>query len=142
MLNLLKRATDQIRRTDKGGRRMEDAAHTLESWAEIYKSLADKTRLHILSLLKHDEMCVCELVEVLQMTQPAISQHLRKLRQAGLVKERKTAQWVYYRLDGSNIPFFSATMAELPDMSLEIERLQAQGLRVSCNAGAGKGERK
>lgn len=107
-------------------------AESLESWAEIYKALADKTRLHILALLNHDEMCVCELVEVLGMTQPAISQHLRKLKQAGLVNERKTGQWVFYRLHGSNVPFFEACLAELPDVSMEIDQLQAQGLRVCC----------
>ncbi len=107
-------------------------AVSLEAWAEIYKALADKTRLHILALLKHDEMCVCELVEVLKMTQPAISQHLRKLKQAGLVNERKTAQWVFYRLDGANVPFFEKCLIELPDVSAEIEQLQAQGLRVCC----------
>ncbi len=115
-------------------------ALSVESWAEVYKALADKTRLHILALLKHDEMCVCELVEVLQMTQPAISQHLRKLKQVGLVKERKTAQWVYYRLDGSQVPVFKACLAELPDLSAEVEQLEAQGLRVCNSVGMGKEE--
>ncbi len=114
----------------------------MEEWAEIYKALGDKTRLHILALLKHDEMCVCELVEVLKMTQPAISQHLRKLKQAGLVKERKTAQWVYYRLDGSAVPFFNNCLAGLSDVSNEIEWLQAQGLRVCCDMGSKRGAEK
>ncbi len=105
----------------------------MENWAEIYKAMADKTRLHILALLKHDEMCVCELVGVLKMTQPAISQHLRKLKQAGLVKERKTAQWVYYGLEGSSVPFFNECLAELPDVSNEIKWLQSKGLRVCCD---------
>lgn len=112
---------------------------SMEQWAEIYKALADKTRLHILALLKHDEMCVCELVDVLDMTQPAISQHLRKLKQAGLVKERKTAQWVYYGLEGSNVPFFHECISLLPDVSDEIEQLQAKGLRVSCEMGPRRG---
>ncbi|MHB1682077.1 MAG: ArsR/SmtB family transcription factor [Bacilli bacterium] len=108
-------------------------ALSFESWSLVYKALTDKTRLHILALLKHDELCVCELVEVLQMTQPAISQHLRKLRQAGLVKERKTAHWVFYSVDGAAVPILKQFMDELPDVSGEIERVQAQGLRAHCH---------
>lgn len=115
---------------------------SMEQWADIYKALADKTRLHILALLKHDEMCVCELVDVLGMTQPAISQHLRKLKQAGLVRERKTAQWVYYALDGFSVPFFDECISLLPDMSTEIEQLQAKGLRVSCEMSPRRGAKK
>lgn len=114
-------------------------ALSMEEWADIYKAMADKTRLHILALLRHDEMCVCELVELLDMTQPAISQHLRKLKQVGLVKERKTAQWVYYGLKGSNVAFFDECVALLPDVSEEIERLQAKGLRVSCDNKSRRG---
>ena len=116
-------------------------ALSMENWAEIYKAMADKTRLHILALLKHDEMCVCELVEVLKMTQPAISQHLRKLKQVGLVKERKKAQWVYYALEGYAVPFFNQCVDELPDVSEEIEWLEMQGLRVRicCDTGPQRG---
>ena len=101
--------------------------------AEIFKALADKTRLHILALLAQEELCVCELVAVFDMTQPSISQHLRKLRQAGLVKERKTAQWVFYALDGSAFPLIEQIVDALPDVSEEIARLQRQGLRVQCH---------
>jgi ArsR family transcriptional regulator len=59
--------------------------------------LDDPTRLKILRLLLERELCVCQLVEVLQMPQPTVSQHLAKLRMMRLVSERKAAQWVYYR---------------------------------------------
>ena len=101
--------------------------------AEIFKALADKTRLHILALLAKEELCVCELVAVFDMTQPSISQHLRKLRQAGLVKERKTAQWVFYALDGAAFSLIEQIVDTLPDVSGEIARLQGQGLRVQCH---------
>ena len=102
--------------------------------AEIFKALADKTRLHILALLAAEELCVCELVALFDLTQPSISQHLRKLRQAGLVKERKTAQWVFYTLDVSGFPLIEEIMRHLPDVSEEIAGLQGQGLRVQCHA--------
>ncbi|WP_242650347.1 ArsR/SmtB family transcription factor [Alicyclobacillus tolerans] len=101
--------------------------------AEIYKALGDKTRLHMLALLAKDELCVCELVAILDMSQPSVSQHLRKLKQAGLVKERKTAQWVFYSINGTVFPLLNQTITLLPDVSEEIERLKSQGLRVQCN---------
>lgn len=106
---------------------------SFEYLADVYKALADKTRLHILALLSHDELCVCELVPMLDMSQPSVSQHLRKLKQAGLVKERKTAQWVYYSLDGSRFPLMKDIAASLPDVTAEIEQLKSQGLRVQCS---------
>ncbi len=101
--------------------------------AEIYKALADKTRLHILALLAQDEFCVCELVSIFDMSQPSISQHLRRLRQTGLIKERKTAQWVYYTLDGAAFPLIHSIVNSLPDVADELEKLKTLGLRVQCD---------
>ncbi|MCF8565902.1 metalloregulator ArsR/SmtB family transcription factor [Alicyclobacillus tolerans] len=106
---------------------------SFENTAEIYKALGDKTRLHMLALLAKDELCVCELVAILELSQPSVSQHLRKLKQAGLVKERKTAQWVFYSLHESTFPLLKETVNLLPDVSEEVKQLQSQGLRVQCN---------
>lgn len=103
-----------------------------EQMVECHKALADKTRLRILSLLKVEALCVCELVEVLQMTQPAVSQHMRKLKNAKLVKERRNGQWVIYSLDGSMYPFFQSILETLPDLSSEIEQLKKNGIKVVC----------
>jgi ArsR family transcriptional regulator len=104
----------------------------IEILEEFYKALADKTRLRILALLRKEELCVCELVEVLQMTQPAVSQHLRKLKNAKLVKERKGGQWVFYSLDGALYPFLEANLQALPDLSSKVEELRTKGLKVCC----------
>lgn len=106
---------------------------SFENMAEIYKALGDKTRLHMLALLAKDELCVCELVAILEMSQPSVSQHLRKLKQAGLVKERKTAQWVFYSLHETTFPLLKETIDLLPDVSAEVTQLKSQGLRVQCN---------
>lgn len=106
---------------------------SFEDMAEVYKALADKTRLHMLALLAKDELCVCELVAVLEMSQPSVSQHLRKLKQAGLVKERKTAQWVFYSLNTAVFPLLEEVVRVLPDVSEEVEHLKQQGLRVQCS---------
>jgi ArsR family transcriptional regulator len=99
---------------------------------ECHKALGDKTRLKILALLKSSELCVCELVTILKMTQPAISQHMRKLKNAKLVKERRAGQWVFYSLDGSPFPYFDAMLAVLPDLRHEIQMLKETGQKVCC----------
>ena len=63
---------------------------------ETLKFLGDKNRLRILQVLARRESCVCELVDQIDMTQPLISYHLRRLREAGLVRTRRKAQWIYY----------------------------------------------
>jgi ArsR family transcriptional regulator len=103
-----------------------------EEMAECNKALGDKTRLRMLALLKTTDLCVCELVEILGMTQPAVSQHMRKLKNAKLVKERRQGQWVFYSLDGEHLPYFQSVVASLPDLSHEIEALKASGKKVEC----------
>ncbi len=66
---------------------------------DVFKSLADDTRLRITLLIASaDELCVCELTESLQTSQPKISRHLSLLRSTGLLLDRRQGQWVYYRL--------------------------------------------
>lgn len=106
----------------------------LEQLVECYKALGDRNRLRILSLLKEGgELCVCELVEILQMSQPAVSSHMRKLKNAKLVKERKAGQWVFYSIDGEIYPFLSVNLEELPRMRNEIDYLKKCGVRGSCS---------
>ena len=64
----------------------------------VLKALPDKTRLRILFLLASRELCVCELVAVLEMPQGKISRHLAILKNADLVTDRRDATWVYYSL--------------------------------------------
>lgn len=66
---------------------------------QLMKALADPTRLKILKLTLDTELCVCELQELLEISQPAVSQHLAKLKAAGLVRERKAGMWTYYQGD-------------------------------------------
>jgi len=70
--------------------------------AEFYKALGDETRLKIIQMLSGHEMCVCEIIDKLDMSQPAISHHLKILRQAGLVNDSREGKWIYYSLN-SNI---------------------------------------
>src|ERR1700752_2698990 len=64
----------------------------------LFKALADTTRLRLISLLGHSEVCVCFLVEILKLSQPKISRHLAYLRRAQIVSARRGGKWMHERL--------------------------------------------
>jgi len=64
----------------------------------LFQALAEETRLEIVSLLSGGERCVCELQDELDSAQSRLSFHLRKLKDAGLVSDRREGRWVYYAL--------------------------------------------
>lgn len=70
-----------------------------ENLAQIFKALGDPTRISIVEMLSVEEKCVCEIMEELEMTQPAISHHLKTLKQAGLIKDRREGKWIFYSLN-------------------------------------------
>jgi ArsR family transcriptional regulator len=70
----------------------------LETVDRILKALADPTRLRIVGLLHHGEICVCHIHSSLRIAQPKASRHLAYLRRAGVVEAEKRGLWVYYRL--------------------------------------------
>ena len=70
----------------------------LELMAKQLKAVADPNRLRILACLKKGEVCVCDFTSVLDISQPAVSQHLRKLKEAGIITERKVGTWKHYRI--------------------------------------------
>jgi ArsR family transcriptional regulator len=70
----------------------------LRSLETVMRALADPTRLRIIGLLAHGEVCVCDIHETLGIPQPKTSRHLAYLRRAGLVSARKAGLWVHYRL--------------------------------------------
>ncbi len=71
--------------------------------ATTFKALSDETRLRIIKLLKHGELCVCDLVAALDMVQPRVSFHLGVLKKAGLLKDRREGKWMHYRLDDADM---------------------------------------
>jgi ArsR family transcriptional regulator len=95
--------------------------------AELHKALADKTRLHILALLRVRDLCVCELVEALSATQPNVSQHLRRLRSIGLIRERREGQWVFYGMADEVRREHAHVLSVLPDLTADVQTLTARG---------------
>ncbi len=71
--------------------------------ADTFKVLSDPTRIKIINALANKELCVCDISELLDMSQSAISHQLRKLRELNLVKYRKEGRTVYYSLDDYHI---------------------------------------
>jgi len=74
---------------------MADKNYSIE---ELFKALADRTRLRLINLMGDDEVCVCFFVEVLKLNQPKISRHLAYLRRAGVVAARREGKWMHYRI--------------------------------------------
>ena len=71
----------------------------MRTLTKVFKALSDETRLQMLGLLLHEgELCVCDFVEVLEITQSKASRHLRSLVDAGLLDDRREAVWVYFKI--------------------------------------------
>jgi len=66
---------------------------------ELFHALSDETRLEIIELLRGGERCVCELTDSLDAAQSRLSFHLRVLKDAGIVRDRKDGRWVHYELE-------------------------------------------
>jgi len=94
------KATEAPEYADELRRVAEEVANTetVHKLSELFKALADETRLRILKLLEVREMCVCEVMVALDLTQPTASHHLGILENAGLVNGRKEGKWVFYAI--------------------------------------------
>ncbi|MDI7246165.1 MAG: metalloregulator ArsR/SmtB family transcription factor [Bacillota bacterium] len=91
--------------TPSGSRtaRLKDRLLEVAGLSEIFKALGDETRTKILYLLSLEELCVCDLAAILDMSLPAVSHHLRLLRALRLVKYRREGKTVCYSLDDEHI---------------------------------------
>jgi ArsR family transcriptional regulator len=102
------------------------------SLEEVFRALADGTRLRLLHLMSGREICVCYLVEVLGVPQPKISRHLAYLRRAGLVLPRREGKWMHYKLsvpaERHAAAILSTTLDSLkrdPQMQRDLHKLNA-----------------
>lgn len=84
---------------------------------EIFKAMSEPTRLRILTLLTQRELCVCDLVSVLNQPQSTISRHMARLKAAGLVSDRREGLWIHYRLITDDSPLLASLKSILGDMS-------------------------
>ena len=86
----------------------------MRKFTEVMKALSDPNRVKIVKLLQHRAMCVCELRELLQVSQPTVSKHLKVLERAGLVGSKKDGLWVdYFLANGSESPYAGSLLGNL-----------------------------
>ena len=101
----------------------------------IFKALSDRTRLRMVSLVMKHELCVCEIMEVLNLSQSNASRHLTILKNAGVLSGRKQAQWAYYKISEMLPPelyqYLSRTFSEDPLYPEDRKRLE------TCTAADG-----
>ncbi|PSQ44178.1 transcriptional regulator [Halobacteriales archaeon SW_7_68_16] len=79
-------------------RRIKPSERDVTCQEAVFKALGNKDRLRVLNALRESECCGCELQVVLDAPQSTVATHLRKLKDAGLVKSRKKGRWSYYRI--------------------------------------------
>lgn len=107
----------------------------IDNAANILKLLGDKTRLTMLKLMDDHACCVCEFVDMFQMSQPSISQHLRKLKDLELVTEERKGQWIFYSINENHkyYLFIKVILDQLPNQDEKIKELEEKGTRISCS---------
>ena len=93
----------------------------------LFQALADRTRLRLLNLLVHGEICVCYFVEILGEPQPKISRHLAYLRRAGIVDARRDGKWMHYKLTS---PRYRAVLDSIVDSIADDRQMQRDRLAL------------
>jgi ArsR family transcriptional regulator len=87
---------------------------SMKDFIKVTKALSDPNRVKIIKMLQHKMMCVCEMKEALQISQPSVSKHLKILEEAGLVSFKKDGLWVdYFLTDGRKSPYVASLMGNL-----------------------------
>lgn len=115
------------------------AALDVRPVSRLFKALGDETRLRIVALLAHGELCVCHLEMALDLNQSTTSRQLAVLRNAGVVETRREGAWVYYRLadqpDAECAEQLRALCADFlarPAIAREVKQLRATKGPQSC----------
>jgi ArsR family transcriptional regulator, arsenate/arsenite/antimonite-responsive transcriptional repressor len=90
--------------------------------AELCHALSDPTRLHILHLLRQGRRCVCELTDTMDAAQSRLSFHLKTLRDAGLVRDRREGRWVYYEIRPEALEELTEALGALKPLPLAEDR--------------------
>lgn len=106
---------------------------------KYFKALADVTRLRIISLLLHGELCGCDVQHVLGISQPNISRHLTYLKNSGLVQDRRAGFRIYYRLAAPTAPargllfdYLRAAFRDEPQLTEDMEKLKESIKEGAC----------
>lgn len=96
------------------------AAPDLTRLTRLFGALSDETRLQLIDLLRGGERCVCDLTDALDAQQSRLSFHLRVLKDAGLVTDRRDGRWAYYALNRDAFRELEGFVGELPLTRLSV----------------------
>ena len=103
----------------------------------MFRAFSDRTRQRILHVLLNGEMCVGDIVSILDLPQPRVSRHLAYLRKSGLVDVRKSGVWNYYSLAVVDSPFHEKILSCISECFSEVPELQADDARAEKLKEAG-----
>ena len=114
---------------------------TLPGNAQMFKALGDETRLRIISLLSQGELCVCDLMEVLNLPQSTTSRHLSYLKNSSWITGTRKGKWMYYRVNPglpeksvfSQIIYYLAALPDLKADHRELARHLARKNKQTCD---------
>ena len=85
----------------------------MEEFLKPFKALSDETRLRMLNILTEQECCVCEVMQVLGISQTRASRNLKILEEAGFLQARRDGTWVYYSVNDDSAKNFAAALAKM-----------------------------
>ena len=95
----------------------------------IARALSDPTRIRVMAALRNGELCVCELVDALDISQSSLSSHLQICREVGVVTTRKESRWIYYSLSARYAPLIETIFSELQTLGSD-EQLRRDARRL------------
>jgi len=96
----------------------------------MFRALADPTRLRLLNLLRGGDLCVSDIIQILQVPQAKVSRHLIYLRQAGLVDCRRQGLWIFYRLSSPRTAFHRTLLESLEQCFVGVPGIDADSRRA------------
>lgn len=113
----------------------------MEDIAQIYKALSEQMRLRILMLLTHGELCVCDLMAVLEEPQSKVSRHVAYLKNSGLIKGRRVGTWMHYFLKepleglvAAHVEFLKRELSGLDWARDDVEKMKEVQAKKLCEA--------
>lgn len=119
------------------------SAITISDYESVLKAAADPVRARILKLLEGQELCVCELIEVLGLSQSTVSGHLSLLKKAGMVKDRREGRWAHYSLSDRKtnpyaLPMLALMLGWLDDDAIvRADRRRLASLKAKSTGSCG-----
>ena len=116
----------------------------MRRFLNVTKAISDESRVRVLLALRHGELCLCQIIELLELAPSTVSKHMSILAQADLVQWRKQGRWHYYRLPGREAPppvaatlrWLRQSLAESPTAKRDDKRLKAISRKATKDVSA------